>query len=396
MERSTYIWISVITFLIAMSASLVYFSFSYSGSGPIASPSNIKNLEECKVASYSGENSINFVFFSTKQKSLDYFNFLVNAEPFTEHKDKFNIFYIDDYDVDQDCEIYKGIALLCDSRNLVKKAASCPHDYIVILKDKQSSIRSSAYQNILSINSVHPKTVFLHEFGHAFANFAEEYVAGTAKIPRGSQNCQESCEGFGDEKDGCFRGCSDAEHYRSIDNGVMRTLSSDEYGIFNEGLINSRIDESLASLFSKVTGSISRITGSAIAGDIDNTCSNREFYLGVFKYTEENGLELIDEEAVVGCAGGSGYGEIDYRLLDSDGNTILQRNIDPFTLFIEGPGDTDENGLIQIEGDITERLSSVIIQAPIIFGIDELKLIDTQGRTTSVNLIGVGGRACLV
>jgi len=395
MERSTYVWTGVITFIVVISASLLYYSFNPTESGPIASPETIDNLEECKVASYSGENAINFVFFSTKQKSLDYFDFLSKAEPFETHKDKFNIFYIDDYDVDNDCEIYKGIALLCDSRNLIKKAASCPNDYIVVLKDKQSSIRSSAYQNILSINSVHPKSVFLHEFGHAFANFAEEYVAGTAKIPRGSQNCQESCEGFGENTDGCFKGCSDSEHYRSIDNGVMRTLSSEEYGTFNERLLNSRIDESMASLFSKVTGSFSRITGSAISDNIDDTCVNKEFYLGVFDYTEEDGLVLVDEEAVVGCAGGNGYGEIDYSLLDSDGNTILQRNIDPFTLFIEGPGE-EENGLIPIEGDMIERLDSVIIQAPVISGIDELRLIDTEGRTTNVNLIGVGGRACLI
>ena len=153
----------------------------------------ISTLEECKTLEYNGENKIDFVFFAAKEQTRQYADFFLNTYPLSEQKNNFNFYYIDNYS--PECDLYKNIAILCDSREIKKKAASCPYDFIVVLKEKSSEIRSSSYVNIMSINSKHQKTVFLHEFGHAFAIFAEEYLANQ-KPARGSKNCAKSCSDF--------------------------------------------------------------------------------------------------------------------------------------------------------------------------------------------------------
>ena len=74
-----------------------------------------------------------------------------------------------------------------------------------------------------------------------FGNFAEEY--GGAKIPRGSKNCVSSCEKFSDEIDSCEIECSQSNFYRSIPSGVMRTLSTSNYGIYNIELLNKLLQD---------------------------------------------------------------------------------------------------------------------------------------------------------
>ena len=151
-------------------------------------------------------------------------------------KDNFNFYYIDNYQ--PKCEIYQDKALLCYNKDIVRKAASCPHDFIVVIKEDSRNIRSSAYMNVMSINSKHSLTVLLHEFGHVFVNLAEEYVP--AKLPKKAKNCVDECTKFS-IKDGCYEGCSKADYFRSINNGIMRTLSSTNFGIFNKKLITDKI-----------------------------------------------------------------------------------------------------------------------------------------------------------
>jgi len=93
----------------------------------------------------------------------------------------------------------------------------------------------------MSINSKHPLSIFAHELGHTFANLAEEYVVPSGLLPNGSKNCQSSCSGFDREIDGCFEECTKSVFIRSIDNGIMRSPDSSQYGIFNEAIIEEEI-----------------------------------------------------------------------------------------------------------------------------------------------------------
>ena len=172
---------------------------------PSSSPKST-NLETCQTLSYSSPEAANLVFFSEKSEAEKYSNYLFKEiTPFKENKDSFNIYYITNYL--PECELYQGIATLCYSKELTQKAASCPNDYIVVLDEQPSSIRSSSYMNVLSINKAHQLSVFPHEIGHAFANLAEEYVP--AKLPRSQQNCVENCEEFNGINEDWEQGCSE-------------------------------------------------------------------------------------------------------------------------------------------------------------------------------------------
>ena len=121
-------------------------------------------------------------------------------------------------------------------------SAVCPNDYVVVLTDMKRHLRSSAYQNVMSLNINHDKSVILHEFGHVFANLADEYVPSI--IPWGSKNCVKNCQDF--EKQGvggCFIGCSQDDYSRSTESSVMRTLSTVDYGELNEGLIEEDLEK---------------------------------------------------------------------------------------------------------------------------------------------------------
>lgn len=246
-------------------------------------------LEECKTLEFKDENAINLVFFSPEEDAREYSDYLVTSEPFRDYSNDFNFFYIDSYE--PECELYKGIAIYCHSKELIEKAASCPYDYIVVLDEMESQIRSSAYQNVMSINSKHPKSVFLHEFGHSFANLAEEYIP--ARIPRGSENCQRSCDKFEREVDGCFNGCSNSNHYRSIENGVMRTLSTDNYGAYNNYLISHLIENSVPKDL--------EITG-AITNEFSESCKDKSYFLVKMEYRDGKFDQIGEATSKVGCS----------------------------------------------------------------------------------------------
>ncbi|MBS3099331.1 hypothetical protein J4462_03905 [Candidatus Pacearchaeota archaeon] len=395
MERRTYIYISLITFVIVFFVALFYFILS---GKPSASPQKISELEECKVLEYNGENALNFVIFGTKSQAEKYSEYMLNVKPYDEFKENFNFFYIEpgQYDASQGCKIYKGIAILCNERDLIKKAGSCPNDYIIVLQEKSASIRSSAFNQILSINSVHPLTVLIHELGHGIAKFAEEYVDDSIKIPRESRNCAADCAEFDGIEEGCFLGCSDDEHYRSVENGVMRTLSPPEkvmYGTFNENFMREKLNSEIDSLFSKITGSISRITGRAT--DFGISCEDEHYFLGEYEYDSEAGLTLTDSEFVQGCYGsGSMFpGEFAYNLLDEEGEIIFSKSFD-IEFHTVGPGE-EVNGLIQIEHEYDE-FETFILKAPVTADIPTWEIVDPQGRYIQTSLIGTGGRACKI
>ncbi|MFQ5531581.1 MAG: hypothetical protein ACE5ES_03115, partial [Candidatus Nanoarchaeia archaeon] len=336
-------------------------------------------LSECKTLSYNDEGSINMVFFSNKETAKKYSDSLLGFSPLTENKNKFNFYYIDDYL--PECEIYEGIAVLCYNKDLIKKASSCPNDYIIVIKSEANKIRSSSYVNVMSINSNHPLTVLAHEFGHAFVPLAEEYVP--AKIPSGSENCQQTCQEFPSESEinGCFEGCSNSDFKRSINAGIMRTLSSFEYGIFNEKLILEQIK--------KQTTIKDSITGLQIQEPRD--CSNEKYHLIQGNY-ESGNMTLIEKSIEQGCVGNNGMGGFDYKLITKDDTTFDEGKFNPELIFTDAQSEklNQEN----IEGETFENSGDFFLKIPSIPDSKSLEISKDQEIILEVNLQDIGSRFC--
>lgn len=273
--------------------------------------------KKCNVL-YDNGGSINVVFISDEGNAKRYTDFLISVNPMAKNKDSFNFFYVESDIADKECEIYKGIALLCYSKNVVKEASICPNDYIVVLKDMPKSIRSSSFANVMSLNTEHSLTVFAHEFGHAFANFAEEYMT-EAKVPKGSRNCQQECTGFGGIEEGCFEGCTNNQYSRSIDNGVMRTLSTSKFGTFNEYVIKGRIDEeNIKKSGNSITGKVTTDQLRMLEGIGD---CNKQLAYYVVDY-DGNKAEITNYEVSPGCLGSNGYGLTEVTILSENGEEL--------------------------------------------------------------------------
>ena len=289
-------------------------------------------LFDCGTIQFSNEGAINLVFFGSEQESTEYFEYLMDSDPYKNYNENFNAYFIKNFI--PRCEIYRGEAFLCHSQDVIRAAASCPNDYLIVLKNGPSEIRSSAYKSVLSINTAHPKTVLLHEFGHAFANLAEEYVPG--KIPSGSQNCQSSCDGFTSEIDSCHESCSESNYFRSIRAGVMRTLSTANYGIFDDNLIANEIN-------SQSNLANPGVTGNAISDPSE--CSTQEYYYAIFDQVTG---EEIGKRRGIGCA------------------PTQKRETDSRYIFTSRPGTQPaEDGVIEIDGPTFESEIEIIVQQPI-------------------------------
>lgn len=300
-------------------------------------------LVGCKTIQKSNDNGINIVFFADNEKIVrEYIDYFLSVSPFDNYKARFNFYYIGDYY--PLCELYKGIALLCYSRDLVKKAGSCPNDYIVVINSEEGEeIRSSSYMNVMSINAKHPSSVIIHEFGHAFVNLAEEYVP--AKIPRNSAgNCVADCNEFEGRNDGCFKGCSLAEYSRSVENGIMRTLRSDNYGTYNEMVVVNKIEKS--------TFSDDKITGGAVE-DISNKkdCIDEEYYsIELQVDNDEGGLSIADKDIKTGCFGKSGSGDYSFAYVNDNEESFELGEFNPLDIRTDLPG--EEIGIDNTDGEI--------------------------------------------
>ena len=342
------------------------------------SPTQKNNLEECNSLVYNGENAFNLLFYSNKQDAEKYSNYFFKTYPFSENKNTFNIYYIDNYQ--PKCELYRGIAILCYSKELIKKSASCPNDFIIVLKDEKSEIRSSSYMNVLSINSNHQLSVLSHEFGHAFGNFAEEYTP--ASIPKGSQNCQLSCESFGENKDGCFEGCSKDNAFRSIQSGVMRTLSTNIFGKYNDALLLSKIN---AKNKASITGNV--ITGNAI--NEENSCSEKNYYLIEATYKEDK-INLISKTLENGCFGENGEGPFTYKIIKEDNSEIPEKGFNPELIF------TDSPKYEEIDGETYFQEGSFYLKIPEITNSKSLKISLYGNNLVDTSLNDIGARPCII
>ncbi len=326
-------------------------------------------LEKCEVLEENNENGIDVVFFGEdKETALDYINYFFNVNPFNRYRDRFNFYYVAGYY--PLCEIYKDVAILCYSRELVKKAGSCPNDYIVVLNDEEGDdMRSSSYMNVMSLNAKHPKSVLIHEFGHAFVNLAEEYVP--AKIPRNSAgNCVADCGEFEGKNDGCYQGCSLGEYSRSVENGIMRTLRTDNYGKFNEWVVVSKIE--------KLTSSANGITGKAV-GDVSRGCASQG-YLLIEGEVVDGEIEISGKEFVAGCYGENGGGGYSAEISLEDGTIVnIGEGFNPGDIFTdepdadELPAKSDEGEVMMsstMSGDTFDNSAPIYTDAPVDGGIE--------------------------
>lgn len=320
--------------------------------------------EECKIINYTSEGRVNIVFISDKNSAEEYSNYLLSISPFNEKKEQLNFFYIDTYN--PECELYKGIAILCKNKEIIKIASSCPNDYIVVLKDEERSIRSSSYMNILSINKAQSTSVFAHEFGHAFAKLADEYYP--ANLPKGQENCKESCDNF--EGFGCFKGCSKENYYRSYENGLMKTLTSNTYGEFNSKLISKEL----------IANQNLKITGNTIKNTI--YCPVQKYYLIEGNYIEGK-VKIKNQSIQTGCPGNNGKGYFEYRITQKDG-IILSNNFNPEIIFT----DNEEGGeAYNYEGDF-------YLKIPLIEKSKKLEIILDKKILTEINLLEEDSLPC--
>jgi hypothetical protein len=362
-------WIAIIiVFIVALAAVSAYFLIS---SKKTALSPAATSLEACKSLIYNGENKISIVFFSTQEYAQKYADKMLATSPFSTNRQAFNFYYIDNYQ--PECELYKDVALLCYSDELIKKAGSCPNDYIIVVQDKDSKIRSSAYMNVISLNSKLSTAVFAHEFGHAFANLADEYVPATP--PRNSKNCVSSCSEFADSSS-CFQGCSKAELYRSVDAGIMKTLSSNTFGSVNEGLITSRISDQTAQ----------KITAMAV-GDIVS-CENEQYYLVKGNYTNGK-MQIISRTIEQGCIGSNGAGSFNYSLVLQDDTRQYKGEFNAELIFIDDQ--TAEE--TAINGGTFNNEGIFLLKIPI---VDTAKAIElsTDRETMQVSLENRGAWPC--
>lgn len=348
----------------AIGGVLIYRYVSLSPSG----------LEECKTVRHAGEDKINIVFFASNRSASKYAVYFYSISPFNRYRDNFNFYFIDDYK--PTCETYKGVGLYCYSRELVRKAASCPNDYIIVVDEAAGDLRSSAYMNVISINSGHPLSVLHHEFGHVFAALSDEYVP--AEVPRKAKNCVDDCAKFGEDKDGCFAGCGSNELFRSIENGLMRTLDANSYGKFDEKIIVEKVAES-----------VSVLTGSAIEEGRD--CSKEKYLLVEGNYSNGN-IVIISKKIQIGCIGENGVGMFNYSIFMQDNSVKKEGEFNPELVFVDAVGANNETvgGAYRQEGLFWLRI-------PIIENAKSLVISDSDGKKINeLGLWDVGARPCRV
>jgi len=346
-------------------------AFFIIGGSPKSSPTITQEQEDsegCRILQEEGTGKINILFFSDQETSIKYAGILLRTVPFNENSKAFNFYYINDKSFTPKCELYKKVATLCYSKDLIKKAAECPNDIIIVLDDeKDKKIRSSAYLNVVSVNTKDKPEVLVHEIGHVFGQLTEEYITGRNPSLK-SKNCPDKCEKFNGLEDGCFPGCSTETRIRSIESGIMRTLNSKRFGSFNEALIRE--------LISKRAKGGTQITGLTI-GDRVDICQNQEYLL----------YDIITEEIEVlsGCPGSNGYGSYSYILKDINGDVIFEGEFGGPLIITDGQqalGDDTLSGEIFKDEEFTTLLVLPSINAAEVIVFDEF---DNTIAQTSLN-----------
>jgi len=229
--------------------------------------------------------------------------------------------------------------------------------------------------NVVSLNSNHPNSVILHEFGHVFANLADEYVGSI--IPSGSKNCQNNCNEFKQYTNDCYQGCSEQDYYRSIEQGVMKSLKTTDYGKYNLNLIASKILSS------------SSITGHAVSDSQD--CSNNNYYL-IRGINSNNEFNVLSQTVEQGCVGTNGVGGYEYNLLREDGKIIQSDDFNPELIYLDSQEDTQQ----EIEGGTSISDREFYLKVPIIEDATTIEISDGTQTISQINLQTPDNRPCLI
>ncbi len=360
------VFIGGITFFLAV--ALFIFTQAQNYSSPAKSP------ETCNDVLIQGppEKQTNILFVGTADEAEVYRDYLLAYEPFSSNREMFNFYRIDKK---SDCARYKKIALYCYSQELQSQAAVCPHDFIVALEDAPVSLRASAYMEVASINTNLPKTVLLHELGHLFG-LDEEYEAGY-NPGINSPNCKTRCGQF--TGTGCFQECSDGTHLRSVDEGVMRTLSpaddANPYGSYN----TERILDRMTIPRSKIAG---------FASQEETSCLDASYLLiEVDPRQSEWQARAIAKER--GCTAQT-QGSASYALKDDEMNTVFSDTFTAPRLFTDGNEDADNT----LEGQTFESKNLFYLTVPSDTGAASVVITDSAGNERAQADLNINNRAC--
>lgn len=286
-------WMPFVFLLVVIVLVFVGFIL-YGGAENIQLSQNV----ECN-ALQEGNGDVNLVFLADNYENEEVFledvgrfkEGLLEVVPFNEYENNFNFYYVLG-NFDLGCE--HDEAILCDPRKVKRVSLNCPNDYTVVLTDYNGVknlfryLRSSAWQGIACLNTADDILVFAHEFGHLFADFADEYEFD-GKISWDAPNCvKPDCTPFNViTNPGCYLGCTNGEHYREERIGIMRDYwHGKTFGSFNEWVIREILDGN-------------RITGSVI--DSNNVKENLYVVEGEFT---QNGVEIDGVVPVFGYASG--------------------------------------------------------------------------------------------
>jgi hypothetical protein len=228
----------------------------------ISAPEQVMEQKECASVIYNGnpDNKIDIVFIGQDFKEAlsyipavdDYIqNVFLQTSPFSAYKDRFNFYRIDDLS-DMGCA--KDGFIFCNEYKVKQLASNCPHDYIIVLMKRSkaadliSPLRSSSYGTIMNVNTADDGLVIMHEFGHGFADLADEYTDDSYykdfnALDYGNCDTDSCLKWKGIPGTGCYKGCSLSQFFRATDKSIMNNyLSSNEYGIVNQDLITKRLE----------------------------------------------------------------------------------------------------------------------------------------------------------
>ncbi len=299
---------------------------------------DLEYTPQCKDIHVSGdpEEKIDIIFIPDGYSKTDLTTFHSEIEnikdnffmwePFKSNKNKFNLRYVDypkqlgcvtssstGWALDRPSKYCVGwvnaFSALCNSRDIVAVSVASP--YLVgaakIVPFYDEDTEALSFPGLYA----HPNQakIFMHEFGHAFGNFAEEYILSIFGYGHGdAQNCDIagcptwcsgeintahecynlyngyiSCLSECNENDqtcidncdttfsggcynltgefmdaqnfgidcqydaGCYPGCGDWSRFRSEKFGIMKSLDSDKFGSINEKLLCELIVEKTGS-----------------------------------------------------------------------------------------------------------------------------------------------------
>lgn len=232
------------------------------GSKAVVKPIDEKDAAiDCTTVYYSGDPNykLDIVFladgYSGEKFADDVNRYVLNAflatEPF-----KGNIGKLNFYRVDKEAALgcTTDAYIICDEFLVQQHAINCPHDYIIVLHNRNKAVdiakplRSSSLGNVAYVNTADDEFVAIHEFAHIFGKLADEYIDDDFYAgfdAKGSPNCDDNkCRKWVSVAGaGCFPGCTTSSFFRSVDTSIMRDYSrSQQFGPVNEEVLEGGIE----------------------------------------------------------------------------------------------------------------------------------------------------------